>query len=79
MQEEQNIFAGGCRQQSFYFIQTSGEDTHCFTTYGGGRGVRNIRHAVPQSRAQEALEIQLVSTETQLINLTESLGTVSFL
>lgn len=68
MPEQQKIFAGGCRQQNIYFMQTSSEDTHCFTTK---ERVGKKDYILPQNRAEEALEMQLVSTETQLINVIE--------
>lgn len=68
----------GCRQQSIYFIQTSSEDTQFFTIcMGRGEKWETQDHVVPQSTSQKVLEI--VRGETQLINHTESLGTVSFL
>jgi len=73
------FFAGRCGQQSIYFIPTSSEDTRSYTADVGQEESETEAHMVSQSRAQEALEIQLVTTESQLLNLTESLGTVSFL
>lgn len=59
-------------QVTKYLIQTSGEDTLCFTTYmAGERGKCIPKHS------KEDLVIQLVSTETQL-RFTESLDTASF-